>query len=123
MMYILSVFPVSRMAVFNNQPAIFFKIQQSLSVSRHKLALGHHYFALNFQQSSSRYGRWLFPDGSVGKECRRHRRLGFDPRVGKILWSKAWQPTPVFLPREFPLIEEPGGLLSMGLQSQTQLRD
>ena len=27
----------------------------------------------------------------------RHR---FDPWIRKILWSRAWQPTPVFLPRE-----------------------
>ena len=29
-------------------------------------------------------------------------------------WRKKWQPTPVFLPGEFPWREEPGGLLSMG---------
>ena len=33
-------------------------------------------------------------------QCRRHRRRGFDPWVGKIPWRSAWQPTPVFLPRE-----------------------
>ena len=26
---------------------------------------------------------------------------GFDPRIGKIPWRREWQPTPVFLPREF----------------------
>ena len=26
------------------------------------------------------------------------KRLGFDPWVRKMFWSKAWQPTPVFLP-------------------------
>ena len=40
--------------------------------------------------------------GTSGKEpacqCRRHRRLWFDDRVGKIPWRRAWQPTPVFLP-------------------------
>ena len=30
--------------------------------------------------------------------CRRHRRCGFNPWVGKILWRKKWQPTPVSLP-------------------------
>ena len=44
-----------------------------------------------------------FPDGMSGKEpacqCRRHRRCGFDPWVGKIPW-RAWQPTPVLLPGE-----------------------
>ena len=27
-------------------------------------------------------------------------RFSFDPRVGKILWRRAWQTTPVFLPGE-----------------------
>ena len=31
-------------------------------------------------------------------QCRRH---GFDPWVRKSPWSRKWQPTPVFLPREF----------------------
>ena len=33
-------------------------------------------------------------------QCRRHKRLGSNPWVGKIPWRRAWQPTPVFLPRE-----------------------
>ena len=28
------------------------------------------------------------------------KRQGFDPWVGKIPWSWAWKPTPVFLPGE-----------------------
>ena len=31
-------------------------------------------------------------------QCRSHNRLGFDPWVGKIPWSRKWQPTPIFLP-------------------------
>ena len=42
---------------------------------------------------------YLLPRTS-GKEpacqCRRHKRHGFDPWVGKILWRRAWQPTSVF---------------------------
>ena len=34
-------------------------------------------------------------------QCRRHKRLGFSPWVGKIPWRRKWQPTPVFLPGEF----------------------
>ena len=30
----------------------------------------------------------------------RHKRQRFDPWVGKTPWRRAWQPTPVFLPRE-----------------------
>ena len=44
------------------------------------------------------------------------RRSGFHPWVGKIPWRRAWQPTPAFLPREFPWTEEPGGLQSMRSQ-------
>ena len=46
-----------------------------------------------------------FPGGTGGKEstskCRRHRRPGFGPWVGKIPWSRKWQPTPAFLPGKF----------------------
>ena len=42
---------------------------------------------------------WGFLGGPVVKylQCRRYR---FDPWVGKIPWSRKWQPTPVFLPGE-----------------------
>ena len=33
-------------------------------------------------------------------QCRRHKRHGFNPWVGKIPWRRKWQPTPVFLPGE-----------------------
>ena len=49
-------------------------------------------------------------------------RHGFDPWIGKIPWRRAWQPTPAFLPGESLWTEEPGGLQSIGLQSQTQLK-
>ena len=46
-----------------------------------------------------------FPGGASGKEpacqCRRCNRFGFNPWVRKILWRRAQQPTPVFLPGEF----------------------
>ena len=44
-----------------------------------------------------------FPSGLSGKEagcqCRRHETW-FDLWVRKIPWRRAWQPTPLFLPRE-----------------------
>ena len=47
---------------------------------------------------------WGFPGGPSGKEpacqCRRLKRLWFDPWVGKIAWRRAWQPISVFLPGE-----------------------
>ena len=46
--------------------------------------------------------RMGFPGGASGKEsfcqCRRRKRRGFNPWVGKIPWRRARQPTPVFLP-------------------------
>ena len=43
-----------------------------------------------------------FPVGASGKEptcqCRRYKRLNFEPWLRKIPWRRAWQPTPVFLP-------------------------
>ena len=43
-----------------------------------------------------------FPGDTSVKEptcqCRRHRRRGFNPWVGKIPCRRAWQPTLVFLP-------------------------
>ena len=40
--------------------------------------------------------RWLSGKESAC-QCRRHRRHGFNPRVGKIPWRRKWQPAPVFL--------------------------
>ena len=43
--------------------------------------------------------------GASGKEstcrCRRHKRHGLGPQVGKIPWRRPWQPSPVFLPGKF----------------------
>ena len=41
---------------------------------------------------------------SSGKEfifqCRRQKKLGFDPSMGKIPWRRKWPPTPIFLLRK-----------------------
>ena len=62
-----------------------------------------------------------FPGSVSGKEpacqCRSHKRHGFFPWVGKIHWSKAWQPTPVFLLAESPWTEELGRLQFIGFQT------
>ena len=34
------------------------------------------------------------------KNLPKHRKPRFDPLVGKVLWRREWQPTPVFLPGE-----------------------
>ena len=48
---------------------------------------------------------WIsFPGGACGKEpacqCKRLKRHGFNPWIGKITWRSIWHPTPVFLPGE-----------------------
>ena len=49
--------------------------------------------------------KFCFPGGTSGKEpacqCRRHKRRGFNPWVGKIPQRRKWQPTPIFLPGKF----------------------
>ena len=70
-----------------------------------------------------------FPTGASDKEsscqCRRHRRLGFDPWVGKIIWRRKWQPTLVFLPGEFhgqrsPVGYSPWGHKELDMSEQTR---
>ena len=63
--------------------------------------------SMRLDGSINTYLHWSgrsFPGGASGKEStcqgRRHKRHGFNPWVGKIPWRRAWQPTPVFLPRE-----------------------
>ena len=48
--------------------------------------------------------------------CLQFGRPGLYPWVGKIPWRRAWQPTPVFFPGEFPWTEDPGRIQSMGSQ-------
>ena len=66
---------------------------------------------LNFRFSFK--STWWLRQWRIRLQC---RRPGFSPWVGKIPWSRAWQPTPVFLPEESPWTEEAGGLQSMGSQ-------
>ena len=44
--------------------------------------------------------RWLSGE-EPACQCRRHRRQGFNPWVGKICLSRKWQPAPVLLPGKF----------------------
>ena len=38
---------------------------------------------------------WWLSGKESASQCRRH---GFDPWIGKTLWRRKWQLTPVFLP-------------------------
>ena len=48
-----------------------------------------------------------FPGGASGKEppsqCRRHKRHGFNPWVGKIPWRRTWQPMSQYYCLENPM--------------------
>ena len=63
---------------------------------------------------------WDFPGGAIGKEpacqCRRLKRHMFDLWVWKVPWSRAWQPTPVFLPGEFHRWRSLAGCSPLGCQ-------
>ena len=56
-------------------------------------------------------------------QYRRHRRGGFDPWIGKIPLEEETATHSSILVWEIPRAEEPGGLQSVGLQSQTRLSD
>jgi len=66
-----------------------------------------------------RYYWSLFPHC----QCRRHKGHGFDSRVRKIPWRKAWQPTPVFLPGESHGLRNPVGYSPWGSKSWTQMKE
>ena len=55
-------------------------------------------------------------------QCRRHKRRGFDPWVGKIPWRTAWQPSPVFLSGELRGQRSLVGYSPWGHKSQTRLK-
>ena len=59
---------------------------------------------LLYQQEDSPHDLLGFPGGCSGKvpacQCRRCKRLRFDPWVRKIPWRRVCQPTSVFLPGE-----------------------
>ena len=69
------------------------------SMFLHVAMVHFHQCTIYYYKTMSQFG---FPWWLSGKEStclgRRYRKYGFDPRVGKILWRRAWQPTPVFLP-------------------------
>ena len=54
-------------------------------------------------------------------QSRRCKRHGFSPWIGKIPWSRKWQPAPVFLPGKFHGQRSLPGLGAA--ESQTLLSD
>ena len=76
--------------LMHSKESVFMGICEVLSASEN---------CLNHQGSPIEFKG--FPGGSVDKEsaCNAGDR-GFSSWVGKILWRRKWQPTPVFLPGE-----------------------
>ena len=68
-------------------------------------------------------GGCSFPGKETAYHCRRHKRTGFSPWVGKIPWSRAWQPTPVFLLGESHGQRSLTGCSPWTSKSRTQLSD
>ena len=81
-------------------------------------------------KGSSRILKWIdYPFSSGSSRPRNRTRFscvagGFFTnwaiREALMLWRRAWQPPPVFLPGDSPRTEEPGGLLSLGSQALWQ---
>ena len=76
-------------------------LQTSLVVQRlkpPKLPISIHMYTcihINF------LGFWWLSGKESTHQCRRHRRCGFYPWVGKILWRREWPPNPIFFTGEF----------------------
>ena len=77
--------------------------------STHSLLSSFHNLSILLNTESSIFAldfpfnlKYCSSGGCNGREsayqCRRHKRHGLDPCIKKILWSRKWQPTPVFLP-------------------------
>ena len=65
-----------------------------------------------------------FLGGTSSKESTcQCRRLSFNPWVRKMPWRRAWQPTPVLLPRKSPGQRSLVGSVRRVTKSQVQLRD
>ena len=66
--------------------------------------------------------RWLRGE-EFTCQCRKCRRCGLDPWVGKIPWRRKWQPTPVFLPEESHGQKNLADYSPWGHKSQTEPSD
>ena len=85
-----------------NLQSLSFLMYKMRTIIPHRVIIGIEQVSYNKAPGKVLFG---VPEWHNGKEsvchCRRCRRHGFDPWVGKIPWHRKWQPTPVFLPGEF----------------------
>ena len=80
------------------EPTPVFLLGESHGVTNQTQLSNLHYYYNS--DDKRRLPRWYSGKESTS-QCRRHKRRRFDPCVGKIPWSRKWQPTPVFLPGKF----------------------
>ena len=78
----------------------------------------------NCDYSSSFIILWASLVAQTIKNLPAVQETGFDPWVGKTLWRRAWQPTPVFLPEESQGWKSPSGCRAVHriAQSRTRLK-
>ena len=105
------------------QPSPFWVGETAAKICRIPTASGLAFFAEFFFSHCSFGKSWFmkgFPGGASGKEaacqCRRPKRLGFDPWVGKSPLSRKRQCTPAFLPRKFHAQGNLAGYTVHGMQ-------
>ena len=83
------------MVTLQNSPHVIFGIQFSQAIYFSTMFKIKRWISLvlNLTTLKMRLPWWLSGNESIC-QC---RRCGFDSWVGKILWKRRWQPTPVFL--------------------------
>ena len=64
-----------------------------MQIKKQQLELGTEQCEGTFDELHVKY---VQDETKLFKHCL-HKQHGFDPRVGKIPWRRAWKPTPVFL--------------------------
>ena len=76
--------------------------QYSGGYSNTKVATNNNMWTWLWKMNLSHEDHLGIPRWCSGKDpacqCRRRKRHGLDPWVGKVRWRRKWQPAPVFLP-------------------------
>ena len=88
---------------------ILSEVSQKYKEKHHMLSLTCSYL----QISTPGLPKWCSGEESTC-QCKRWKRCGFDPWVGKIPWRRKWKPTPVFLPGKSDGQRSLAGYIPMG---------
>ena len=94
--FFLSFLPLLSFWNFKN---VYVSVLVYLTMSYRPCSFCSFFFILYQATGSMGLPQWLTSKGLTW-EFRRRERHVFDLWLGKILWRRAWQPTPVFLPGE-----------------------